>query len=108
MQLENYFNFLSENDIRIAGTRVGIETVLFDYLDLGLSPEQIACRYPTLTIEQVYATITYYWRNQTDVEQYLQRTAALIAESRTAQAQSPSPAVLRLRQLARQRQLVSA
>ncbi|MEA3341849.1 MAG: DUF433 domain-containing protein, partial [Chloroflexota bacterium] len=57
--IENYFDFASPADIRIKGTRVGIEIVLDDYLD-GASPEEIAARYRTLTLEQVYATITYY------------------------------------------------
>ncbi len=41
MELENYFDFLSDEDIRIKGTRIGIETVLEDYLE-GASPEEIA------------------------------------------------------------------
>ncbi len=108
MQLENYFDFLAENDIRIRGTRVGIETILFDYLDLGMTPEQIAYRYPTVTIEQVYATVTYYWGNQAVIERYLQRTDEEVAASRAAQERLPSPAVARLRQLARQRELIAA
>ncbi len=70
MQLENYFEFLGEEDIRIRGTRVGIETVLEDYFG-GSSPEEIAARYRSLSLEQVYATITYYWRNQNQVDRYL-------------------------------------
>ena len=66
MQLESYFEFLGEDDIRIRGTRVGIETVLEDYLE-GSSPEEVAARYRSLSLEQVYATITYYWRNQKSV-----------------------------------------
>ena len=42
--IENYFDFLSPDDIRIKGTRIGIETVLDDYLG-GSSPEEIAARY---------------------------------------------------------------
>ena len=60
MQIENYFNFLSDDDIRIAGTRIGIETVLFDYLFRSRTPEEIANIYPSLNLEQVYATILYY------------------------------------------------
>ena len=60
MQLEDYFDFLAPNDIRVKGTRIGVETILFDYLDLGLFAEQIATRYRTLSLEQVYATLTYY------------------------------------------------
>jgi len=33
MRLDDYLEFLSEDDIRIKGTRVGIETVLDDYLE---------------------------------------------------------------------------
>jgi hypothetical protein len=51
MQLENYFEFLSEEDIRIRGTRVGIETVLEDYLE-GSSPEEIAARYRRIKQQQ--------------------------------------------------------
>ena len=42
----DYFDFLDEDDIRIKGTRIGIETVLHDYLN-ATSPEEIAIRYPT-------------------------------------------------------------
>jgi hypothetical protein len=32
MILEDYFDFLAPNDIRVKGTRVGIETILSDYV----------------------------------------------------------------------------
>jgi len=44
---------------RLKGHRIGIETILPDYLD-GLTLEEIALRYSTLTLEEIYATITYY------------------------------------------------
>jgi hypothetical protein len=31
VELENYFEFLADDAIRIVGTRVGIETVIGDY-----------------------------------------------------------------------------
>ena len=67
MDLESYFDFLDPDDIRLKGTRVGIETVLDDYLN-GVSPEEIAARYRSVTLEQVYATITYYLHNQREVD----------------------------------------
>ena len=103
MQLEDYFDFLAPIDIRIRGTRVGIETVLSDYLELGLSPEQIATRYRTLSLDQVYATLTYYWRNRAQVDAYLQSVVEEIERQRREQQLHPSPAVQRLRELARQR-----
>jgi uncharacterized protein (DUF433 family) len=71
MELENNFDFLSPEDIRIKGTRIGIETVLEDFLERGLSPEEISVRYTNLTLKQVYATITYYLFNQEKVDAYL-------------------------------------
>jgi len=66
MEWNRTFDFLSADDIRIKGTRVGIETVSDDYLN-SASPEEIAVRYRTLTLEQVYAPITYSLHNQKEV-----------------------------------------
>src|SRR5579863_10351188 len=71
MQLEDYFDFFAEDDIRIKGTRVGIETVLYDFIHRQRSPEEIAATYPTLTLEQVYATILYYLHNKDVITTYL-------------------------------------
>ena len=72
MQIEDYFNFLAEDDIRMKGTRVGIETVLHEYIHNSQTPEAIADIYYTLTLEQVYATILYYLQNQEKVGAYLE------------------------------------
>ena len=98
MELENYFEFLSDEDIRIKGTRIGIETVLDDYLD-GISPEEIAARYKSLTLEQVYATLTYYLRNRTKVDVYLEAWREYSEQARREQERNPSEVIKRLRQL---------
>jgi len=68
MLLEDYFNFLAPDDIRLKGTRVGIETILFDRLFRAKTPEEIAYTYPSVTLEQVYATILYYLHNKQAVD----------------------------------------
>lgn len=103
MELENYFDFLSETDIRIKGTRVGLETIVLDYLELGLSAEEIAVRYPTLELEQVYATITYYWHNRAEIQDYIERVNHELTNQRAKQENNPSAAILRLRKLAQKR-----
>ena len=42
MELEDYFSFLTPDDIRVKGTRIGIETVLDDYLNGGRLPGALA------------------------------------------------------------------
>lgn len=92
--LEQYFDFLSLDDIRVNGTRIGIETILDDYLD-GFSPEEIAIRYRSLTLEQVYATITYYLHERPRVESYLQ----MVHETgERAAVEQQSPEITRLRE----------
>lgn len=100
MELENYFEFLSPDDIRIKGTRVGIETVLDDYLE-GASPEEISARYHSLSLEQVYATITYYLRHQAQVDAYLDAWRQHSEQAWRAQEQHPSKVIERLRQIKR-------
>lgn len=71
MQLEDYFDFLSPHDIRLKGTRVGIETILYDFIHCSRTPEMIAQTYPSLTLEQMYATITYYLYKKEEITHYL-------------------------------------
>ena len=42
--------FLEEHDIRLKGTRVGIETILTEYIDNCRTPEVIAFHYYTPTL----------------------------------------------------------
>jgi len=108
MELQDYFDFLSTDDIRIKGTRVGIETVLDDYLG-GVSPEEIVARYRTLTLEQVYATITYYLHNQEEINEYLERWRAYAETAWQEQQRNPPEFVRELRErIQRQREALVA
>ncbi|WP_306296993.1 hypothetical protein [Nostoc sp. C052] len=40
--IAEYFNFLSSEDIRLKDSRISIETILYEYIDCGHSPEEIA------------------------------------------------------------------
>ena len=103
MEIEQYFNFLSDDDIRIAGTRVGIETVLYDYIYRSQTAEQIADTYPSINLEQVYATILYYLHNREKVEAYIVDWLEHGERMRREQEKNLPPVILRLRRLAAQR-----
>lgn len=99
MFLEDYFDFLEPDVIRIKGHRIGIEDVVEMYQD-GYSAEQIALHYPTLTLEQIYATLTYYLHNKPEVEAYLERLRLYVEESiREYERRQPSEVVQRIRAL---------
>ena len=99
MQLEEYFDFLDPYDIRIKGHRIGIETILFDYINKAMTAEEIAQKWTTLTLEQVYATILYYLHNKERVDAYLTELIEHGRRMREEQERNPTPAMLRLRQL---------
>ncbi|NEO73017.1 hypothetical protein [Moorena sp. SIO3H5] len=41
MKIEDYFDLIAPDDIRIKGTRVGIENVLYEYIYRNRTPEEI-------------------------------------------------------------------
>ena len=98
--LENNFTFLAENDIRVKGTRVGIETILYEYIHNSKTPEVIANHYYySLTVEQVYATILYYLQNQEKVGAYLDDYLKYCQTVREEYEENPPPGAVRLREL---------
>jgi uncharacterized protein (DUF433 family) len=88
--------------MRVKGHRIGIEIILDDYLEDGLSAEEIAWRYPTLNLEEVHAVLAYYWRHKADVDAYLQQVHESEDQFFAEQERNSSPAVQRLYQLVRE------
>ena len=106
MLLEEYFDFVAPDDIRIKGHRIGIDNVLHYYLE-GYSPEEIAANLPSLSLEEIHATIIYYLRNRAQVDAYLSRLNAWREARYQEWAGKPSPLIERLRSVRSQRQGVS-
>jgi uncharacterized protein (DUF433 family) len=98
MDLDAYFDILAPDDIRIHGTRIGIESILYEYIHRSQSPEAIAERFHSVSLEQVYATILYYLRNREQLDAYLADWLAFSRTVREQQEQNPPPVILRLRQ----------
>jgi uncharacterized protein (DUF433 family) len=103
MQLEDYFNFLAPDDIRLHNTRIGIETVLFDYLFHARTPEEIANTYPSSTLEQVHATILYYLHNKETIDAYMTDWLEWTERMREEQRHNPPPVAEKLRRLRAER-----
>lgn len=58
--------------VRVGRTRVTLDTVVMAFLE-GVSAEGIAGQYPSLQLPDIYSTIGYYLRHQTEVGAYLYR-----------------------------------
>jgi uncharacterized protein (DUF433 family) len=101
-KLEDYFEFLSSDDIRLKGHRIGIDNVLEYYLE-GYKPEKIRDEFPSLSLEQIQAAIAYYQNNQAEVDAYLSRLAQWREQRYQEWLANPSPVVQHLRKLQEQR-----
>ena len=60
----------SDGIARLSGSRVTLDAIVAAF-NAGATPEEISYQYPTLQLPDIYAVITYYLRQQKDVDAYL-------------------------------------
>ena len=108
MQLEDYFDFLAPDDIRIKGHRIGIEDVLYEYIFNAKTPDELQRRFPTLTLEQIHATLTYYLHNKDKIDAYLNDWIEHGEQMRAEQEQNPPPGLRWLQQQDTQKMIAEA
>jgi uncharacterized protein (DUF433 family) len=89
--------------VRVAGTRVTLDTVIAAFQD-GLTAEEIAEEYPSLPLAPVYSVIGYFLDHQVEVDAYLAAREQRANEVRLSNEKLFSPVGIRSRLLARQAQ----
>jgi len=62
---------LDNGSIRVGGTRVTFDTVIARY-QVGDTPEYIQSGFPSLTLEQINATIDWYLNHKAEADEYLE------------------------------------
>ena len=73
---------------RIAGHRIRVQDIAIWHEKLGLSPDEILQRQPTLTLADVYAALAYYWDHRDEIERAIKAEHDLVEEFRRT---TPSP-----------------
>src|SRR5262245_48029649 len=61
----------AEGVVLLAGTRVSLDLIVAAFTS-GATAEEIAQQYPTVSLADVYAGITYYLRHRDEVDTYLE------------------------------------
>ncbi len=72
----------ADGSIRVGQSRVLLELVIHAFQD-GATPEQIAQRFPSLQLSDVYAVVAFYLRHANQTNRYLavrEKKAAHIAK----------------------------
>ena len=95
MQVEDWLDMLAPDDIRIKGTRAGIETVLYDSIHRSRTAEEIAEAYPMISVAQVYAVLLYYHTHREEMDRYLSNCRAFGIQARERQQLDPQFQLLR-------------
>jgi uncharacterized protein (DUF433 family) len=71
MQLEDYFEFVSPNEIKLKNHRIYMEDVLYEYVHRAQSLESLTTRFDTLTKAEILAVLLYYHQNKEAMDRYL-------------------------------------
>ncbi len=87
--------------LRIGSTRVTLQTLVAAFRQ-GSTAEEIALRYPVLSLEQVYSTIGFYLHHEAELRAYLADERAASERERTEAERRPE--VARVRDRIRERQ----
>ncbi|MEI8018095.1 MAG: DUF433 domain-containing protein [Schlesneria sp.] len=91
---------ISHNVIRVGGTRVPLERVLRAFLN-GCTAEQIAQDFEVLKLQDVYAVISYYLQNRSEVDSWLAEIECETSQIRAETEKQYDPAGIRERLLRR-------
>jgi len=80
---------------RIAGHRITVQHIVLCHERGGLSPDEIASRYPGITLSDVYAALTYYHDHLDEIRNRIAEDEQFADELR---ARSPSRLADKLKQ----------
>ncbi|MBF2098733.1 MAG: DUF433 domain-containing protein [Gloeomargaritaceae cyanobacterium C42_A2020_066] len=86
--------------VLVGKTRVTLDTVVYVF-NQGATAEEIVYRYPSLNLADIYATIAFYLKHQSEVEAYLQQRQQQSQEIRAMNQARFDPQNLRDRLLTR-------
>jgi uncharacterized protein (DUF433 family) len=72
---------------RIAGHRIRVEDIVIWHERLGLSPDEIVSQYPSISLADVYAALSYYHDNFNEIRKQMEDDKIF---AREMQAKTPS------------------
>lgn len=99
MRPDEYLAVDSPDEIRLTGHRIWLEHIV-TRTRRGMSALDIVADVPTLTVEEVQAVQRYIELHREEVDAYMARREAYLAEQeRLAKETPPSPVMARLRRL---------
>ena len=97
----------SDGTIHVTDSRVTLDTLVGAF-QKGATAEQVQDSFPSLSLQEIYATIAYYLEHQSEVEAYLKLRREESASVRNEIESHQDTDGFRARVRARRRQLIKA
>lgn len=86
--------------VKVGGTRVTLDTVIKAFIR-GATAEEIAQQFPSISLSDIYATISYYLQNRREVDSYLDKRKKQAQAVKRVNEKRLDPHGIRKRLLAR-------
>src|SRR5262245_9228530 len=67
---------------RIAGHRITVQNIVVWHEQMGMSPDEIAATYTTITLADVYAALAYYHDHREEIRARIRADDDFVAEMR--------------------------
>jgi uncharacterized protein (DUF433 family) len=64
----------------IAGHRIRVQDIVIWYEHLGMSPDEIVDHYPSITLADVHAALTYYYDHLEEIRQLIHESEAFASK----------------------------
>lgn len=103
MKLPEFLFECTPDAIRLTGSRIGLEHVIAPFKE-GRSPEMIFQELDGPSLALIYKVIAFYLENRDEIDNYLERVAAI--EARNEAEHPPSTAMIEMRRQAEERRKV--
>ena len=65
---------------RIAGRRITVQNIVVWHEQMGMSPDEIAATYPTITLADVHAALAYYFDHRDEIRARMKDDEEFVAE----------------------------
>lgn len=101
--LTDSLDFSDPPAIRLRGHRIWLEDVLYEHVYRALNADELAARFPTLTLAEIHAVLLYYYRHQATLDRRLAEWLDASQRAWAAQQRTPAPVMEKLRRLRAER-----
>src|SRR5687768_12136901 len=82
MKLEEYIRTDKYGERFVAGHRIPLLSVMRAHIERGMDGRELADRFDTLTLEEIYGVLAYYYAHKDEVDTYLRKTQEAIRKQR--------------------------